>query len=258
MRAYLEALSDVLYNGQVRENRTGIATISKFGLNIKIDLSEGYPLLTTKRIYFKGVIGELVWFLNGDTNIKFLQSNGIHIWDAWADADGNLGPVYGKQWRNWDGIDQIKTVIEQLRNDPYSRRILLSNWNVGELSLMALPPCHILAQFYVRDGFLDCAVYQRSGDMFLGVPFDIASYAALIQLLCHLCGYEPGILYYNFGDAHIYVNHIEQVREQLTRIPKTLPTLKIKQGTQLDSLAIENFILTGYDPEPAIRGAVAI
>ena len=258
MKEYLDALRSVLSEGERRTNRTGIDTISKFGLNLKIDLTKGFPLLTTKKIFFKGIIGELVWFLHGDTNIKFLQENGIHIWDAWADEKGDLGPVYGKQWRDWDGVDQIATVVHQLKEDPYSRRIILSNWNVGQLSKMALPPCHILVQFYVRGNFLDCSVYQRSADMFLGVPFDIASYAALIHLLCHLCDYEPGILYYNFGDAHIYVNHIEQVKEQLSRAPKRLPQLAIKEGAQLDSISINDFILSGYNPEPAIRGAVAI
>ena len=258
MKEYLDALRSVLSEGERRTNRTGIDTISKFGLNLKIDLTKGFPLLTTKKIFFKGIIGELVWFLHGDTNIKFLQENGIHIWDAWADEKGNLGPVYGKQWRDWDGVDQIATVVRQLKEDPYSRRIILSNWNVGQLSKMALPPCHILAQFYVRGNFLDCSVYQRSADMFLGVPFDIASYAALIHLLCHLCDYKPGILYYNFGDAHIYVNHIEQVKEQLSRTPKRLPQLDIKDRAQLDSISINDFILSGYNPEPAIRGAVAI
>lgn len=258
MKEYLDALRSVLSEGERRTNRTGIDTISKFGLNLKIDLIKGFPLLTTKKIFFKGIIGELVWFLHGDTNIKFLQENGIHIWDAWADEKGDLGPVYGKQWRDWDGVDQIATVVRQLKGDPYSRRIILSNWNVGQLSKMALPPCHILAQFYVRGNFLDCSVYQRSADMFLGVPFDIASYAALIHLLCHLCDYKPGTLYYNFGDAHIYVNHIEQVKEQLSRAPKGLPQLAIKEGAQLDSISINDFILSGYNPEPAIRGAVAI
>lgn len=258
MKEYLDALRSVLSEGERRTNRTGIDTISKFGLNLKIDLTKGFPLLTTKKIFFKGIIGELVWFLHGDTNIKFLQENGIHIWDAWADEKGDLGPVYGKQWRDWDGVDQIATVVRQLKENPYSRRIILSNWNVGQLSKMALPPCHILAQFYVRGNFLDCSVYQRSADMFLGVPFDIASYAALIHLLCHLCGYKPGILYYNFGDAHIYVNHIEQVKEQLSRAPKRLPQLAIKEGAQLESISINDFILSGYNPEPAIRGAVAI
>lgn len=258
MKEYLDALRSVLSEGERRTNRTGIDTISKFGLNLKIELTKGFPLLTTKKIFFKGIIGELVWFLHGDTNIKFLQENGIHIWDAWADEKGDLGPVYGKQWRDWDGVDQIATVVRQLKEDPYSRRIILSNWNVGQLSEMALPPCHILAQFYVRGNFLDCSVYQRSADMFLGVPFDIASYAALSHLLCHLCGYKPGILYYNFGDAHIYVNHIEQVKEQLSRAPKRLPQLAIKEGAQLESISINDFILSGYNPEPAIRGAVAI
>lgn len=258
MKEYLDALRYVLSEGKHRPNRTGIDTISKFGLNLKIDLTKGFPLLTTKKIFFKGIIGELVWFLHGDTNIKFLQENGIHIWDAWADEKGDLGPVYGKQWRDWDGVDQIAAVVQQLKEDPYSRRIILSNWNVGQLSKMALPPCHILAQFYVRGNFLDCSVYQRSADMFLGVPFDIASYAALIHLLCHLCDYKPGMLYYNFGDAHIYVNHIEQVKEQLSRAPKRLPQLAIKEGARLDSISINDFILSGYNPEPAIRGTVAI
>lgn len=258
MREYLAALEDILQNGEYRNNRTGTDTLSKFGLNIKIDLQKGFPLLTTKKVFDKGIFGELVWMLNGETNVRFLQEQGIHIWDAWADADGNLGPVYGKQWRDWSGIDQIKTIIDQLTHDPNSRRIILTNWNVAELSQMALPPCHILAQFNVRGKFLDCAVYQRSGDMFLGVPFDIAEYAALVHLLCYWCHYLPGNLFFNFGDAHIYVNHMAQVHEQLKREPGQLPTLEIAKGTTLDNLAIESFILHGYNPMPAIRGAVAI
>lgn len=258
MREYLTALEFILRNGERRSNRTGIDTISVFGLNLKFDLQKGFPLLTTKKMFSKGIFGELVWMLKGETNIYFLQENGIHIWDAWADADGNLGPVYGKQWRDWNGVDQIKAIIGQLKNDPYSRRIILTNWNVSELSEMALPPCHILTQFYVRGEFLDCAVYQRSADMFLGVPFDIAEYAALVQLLGYLCGYKPGKLYYNLGDAHIYTNHIEQVQEQLKRTPGILPTLTIMDGTTLEHLYIESFMLHGYNPMPAIRGRVAV
>lgn len=258
MHEYLYALQDILQTGEKRKNRTGIDTISKFGINIKINLQNGFPLLTTKKIFFKGVFGELVWMLKGQTNVKFLQKDGIHIWDAWADEKGDLGPVYGKQWRDWSGIDQIQTIIEQLKHDPFSRRIILTNWNVGELRRMALPPCHILAQFYVRGEFLDCAVYQRSGDMFLGVPFDIASYSALVYLMCHFCGYKPGILYYTFGDAHIYTNHITQIQEQLKREPAQLPKLEISEGTTLETLNINSFIISGYNPMPAIKADVAV
>lgn len=258
MKEYLDALRGVLLDGIRRPNRTGIDTISRFGVNIKIDLTKGFPLLTTKKVYAKGVFGELAWMLKGETNVRPLQENNIHIWDAWADEKGDLGPVYGKQWRDWNGVDQIKTIIGQLKEDPFSRRIILSNWNVAELDKMALPPCHILAQFYVRDGYIDCAVYQRSGDMFLGIPFDIASYAAMVHLFCHWCGYTPGVMHYNIGDAHIYVNHINQVEEQLSRAPRNLPRLKIAEGATLENLNIHSFMLEGYDPMPAIKADVAI
>lgn len=258
MKAYLDALRLVLNEGERRRNRTGIDTISKFGVNISFDLVDGFPLLTTKKMFFRGIIGELVWMLRGETNIKFLQNNGIHIWDAWADKNGDLGPVYGKQWRNWSGIDQIASIIKQLKEEPDSRRIILTNWNVGELSKMVLPPCHILAQFYVRNKYLDCGVYQRSGDMFLGVPFDIASYSLLVHILAQLTGYIPGRIWYNIGDAHIYCNHLFQVEEQLLREPRALPVLSFPVDIDIDNLRIEDFVISGYNPYPAIKGEVAI
>lgn len=258
MKQYLDVLRDVLENGERRANRTGIDTISKFGEHLQINLQDGFPILTTKRVYFKGIVGELIWMLRGETNIKFLQENNIHIWDGWADENGELGPVYGKQWRDWNGVDQISTIIDQLKNDPYSRRIILSNWNVPDLPKMALPPCHILAQFYVRNSYIDCSVYQRSGDMFLGIPFDITSYALLLSLFARWTGKMPGMLYYTIGDAHIYCNHIEQVKEQLSRTPRLLPQLHIAGSWSIESLEIGNFVLSDYNPYPLIKGQVAL
>lgn len=258
MKEYLRVLQEVKEKGEIRHNRTGIDTISLFGVKMEFNLADGFPLLTTKKIFFKGVIGELVWFLHGDTNIKFLNDNGIHIWDAWANADGELGPIYGKQWRDWNGKDQIKDIINLIKNDPNSRRIILSNWNVSELDRMALPPCHILSQFYVRKQYLDCAVYQRSGDMFLGIPFDIASYAALISLLAEICKLSPGKLIYNIGDAHIYTNHLQQVNEQLNRKPSRLPLLVVNPNVDIDNVCIDDFVLLGYNPMPSIEGEVAV
>lgn len=258
MKQYIALLEKVMKDGISRSNRTGIDTLSLFGETLKIDLSDGFPLLTTKKLYFKGIIGELVWFLHGETNIGFLNNNNIHIWDNWADANGELGPIYGKQWRNWDGIDQIKNILDQLTNDPFSRRIILSAWNVSELSQMALPPCHIMAQFYVNGKTLDCAVYQRSADIFLGLPFDIASYAALVFLLAHIANLEPGKLTYFLGDIHLYKNHIEAAKMQLKRIPRKLPNLHISGNVDIDNISIADFTLTGYNPQPAIKGEVAI
>lgn len=258
MRAYLNLLSKVLHEGERRPNRTGVDTISLFGQHLEINLSEGYPLLTTKKVYFKGIIYELLWMLKGETNIRFLQENNVHIWDGWADKNGDLGPVYGKQWRDWNGIDQIKQICEDLQKNPFSRRMLLCSWNVAELKNMSLPPCHLLAQFYVRDGYLDCSVYQRSGDMFLGIPFDIASYAALTQLLGQNCGYKPGRLVYTIGDAHIYTTHIDAVQEQLTREPGKLPSLQIKEGTTVDNATYGDFILSGYNPMDTIKAEVVL
>lgn len=258
MKTYLTLLRKVLEEGERRENRTGIDTLSLFGERLVMDLQDGFPLLTTKKVWFKGIIGELVWFLHGESNIKFLTENNIHIWDNWADSEGNLGPVYGKQWRDWNGIDQIETIRKQLMDDPYSRRIILSSWNVAQLPAMALPPCHILAQFYVRGEYLDCAVYQRSGDIFLGVPFDIASYAALVHIFAEECGYRPGRLVYNFGDIHLYENHIEAAKEQLSREPRKLPQLHIKSDANFNDLKIADFVLFNYDPQEPIKADVAI
>lgn len=259
MKQYLDALRAVLSDGELRGNRTGIKTLSLFGLQIRMDLQNGFPLLTTKKMYFKGIVGELVWMLQGQTNIQFLQDNGIHIWDGWADKNGDLGPVYGKQWRDWNGNDQVKTIIGQIKHDPESRRIILTNWNVAELKDMSLPPCHILAQFYVRSHhYLDCSVYQRSGDMFLGIPFDIASYAIMVHLFARWTDLLPGKLIYNIGDAHIYENHIVQVKEQLKREPRELPELHIVDNWSLDKLEIGNFIISGYKPYPTIKGEVAL
>lgn len=258
MKCYLALLKKVLKEGTRRPNRTGIDTLSIFGERLCINLAEGYPLLTTKKVWFKGIIGELVWFLHGETNTEFLKRNGIHIWDAWADKDGNLGPVYGKQWRDWNGIDQIAQIRTKLTSSPYDRRIVLSSWNVGELDNMALPPCHILAQFYVNGESLDCAVYQRSADIFLGLPFDIASYAAFVHLLAWDCGYKPGKLIYNLGDTHLYVNHIEAAETQLSRAPGELPQLMIRETADFDNIGIEDFILSGYNPQGLIKADVAI
>lgn len=258
MRAYLNLLSKILNEGERRPNRTGVDTISLFGQHLEINLSEGYPLLTTKKVYFKGIIYELLWMLKGETNIHYLQKNNVHIWDGWADENGDLGPVYGKQWRNWDGIDQIKQICNDLQNNPYSRRMLLCSWNVSELKYMSLPPCHVLAQFYVRNNYLDCSVYQRSGDMFLGIPFDIASYAALTQLFAQSYGYNPGRLIYNIGDAHIYMTHIDAVKEQLAREPRKLPYLQIKENVTIDNIDYNDFKLLDYNPMEPIKAEVVL
>ena len=258
MKEYLDLLAKVYREGERRANRTGTDTLSLFGQRMEIDLTKGYPLLTTKRVYFKGVICELVWMLKGMTNVKFLQENNVHIWDGWADSNGDLGPVYGKQWRDWDGVDQIMEIDRALREDPFSRRLLLCSWNVRQLKYMALPPCHLLAQFYVRGEFLDCCVFQRSGDMFLGIPFDIASYAALTQLLGARNGYKPGKLVYNIGDAHIYINHLAAVETQLARTPSELPLLEIKQGADINNIQISDFTLKNYNPQETIKAEVVL
>lgn len=264
MRQYLNLLETILEKGSVKEDRTGTGTISRFGHQMRFDLSEGFPMVTTKKLHLKSIIYELLWFLKGDTNVKYLQDNGVRIWNEWADDDGNLGHIYGYQWRSWptsDGghIDQISQVIEAIKNNPDSRRHLVSAWNVGELDKMNLPPCHILFQFYVADGKLSCQLYQRSADVFLGVPFNIASYALLTMMIARVCGLEPGDFVHTFGDVHIYANHIEQVRLQLTRQPYPLPTMNINRDVKsIFDFKFEDFELVGYQSHPHIKGDVAV
>ena len=264
MNQYLTLLEHVKQNGQKKEDRTGTGTMSVFGYQMRFNLNEGFPLLTTKKVHLKSVIYELLWFLSGDTNIKFLKDNGVSIWDEWADENGNLGPVYGHQWRSWptsEGreIDQISNLINQIKKTPDSRRLIVSAWNVGEINKMKLPPCHCFFQFYVADGRLSCQLYQRSADIFLGVPFNIASYALLTQMIAHVCGLECGEFIHTLGDAHIYTNHIDQVNEQLGRKPKKLPQIKINPSVKnIFDFKYEDFSLEGYDPYPLIKATVAI
>lgn len=264
MRQYLQLCKHVLDNGVDKDDRTGTGTISTFGYQMRFDLSEGFPLLTTKKLHLKSIIYELLWFLNGDTNVKFLQDHGVRIWNEWADENGNLGPVYGHQWRSWtagDGstIDQITSLIDQIKTNPNSRRLLVSAWNVGDIEKMALPPCHILFQFHVANGKLSCQLYQRSADIFLGVPFNIASYALLTMMVAQACDLEPGDFIHTLGDAHIYKNHIQQVREQLTRAPYPLPKMKINpQVKDIFSFQYEDFELVDYKAHPHIKGVVSV
>lgn len=264
MRQYLDLLDHVLKQGVEKEDRTGTGTISVFGYQMRFDLDEGFPCLTTKKLHLKSIIYELLWFLSGSTNVRFLQDQGVRIWNEWADADGNLGPVYGYQWRSWpaaDGrhIDQITAVIDSLKNNPDSRRHIVNAWNVGEIDKMALPPCHILFQFYVADGRLSCQLYQRSADIFLGVPFNIVSYALLTMMIAQVTGYKPGEFIHTLGDAHIYLNHIEQVKLQLTREPRRLPQMTInKLVKDIFSFKYEDFVLTGYEPHPGIKGDISV
>ena len=264
MDQYLKLLEHVKQNGQKKEDRTGTGTMSVFGYQMRFNLNEGFPLLTTKKVHLKSVIYELLWFLSGDTNIKFLKDNGVSIWDEWADENGNLGPVYGHQWRSWptsEGreIDQISNLINQIKKTPDSRRLIVSAWNVGEINKMKLPPCHCFFQFYVADGRLSCQLYQRSADIFLGVPFNIASYALLTQMIAHVCGLECGEFIHTLGDAHIYTNHIDQVNEQLRRKPKKLPQIKINPSVKsIFDFKYEDFSLEGYDPYPLIKAPVAV
>lgn len=251
-------------HGADKSDRTGTGTRSVFGYQMRFDLSEGFPLLTTKKLHLKSIIYELLWFLRGDTNIGYLKEHGVRIWDEWADADGNLGPVYGAQWRSWpspDGrvIDQISEVVRQIRQTPDSRRMIVSAWNVGQLDKMALMPCHALFQFYVSDGKLSCQLYQRSADIFLGVPFNIASYALLTMMMAQVTGLKPGEFVHTLGDAHIYTNHFDQIRLQLTREPRTLPSMKINPNVRdIFSFSFDDFTLEGYDPHPHIKGTVAV
>lgn len=264
MKQYLELCQHILENGNTKEDRTGTGTISVFGYQMRFDLSEGFPLLTTKKLHVRSIIHELLWFLQGDTNIKYLAENGVRIWNEWADEEGNLGPVYGHQWRSWTGangetIDQISELIQTIKTNPNSRRLIVSAWNVSDIEKMALPPCHCLFQFYVNDGKLSCQLYQRSADVFLGVPFNIASYALLTLMVAHVCDLEPGEFIHSFGDTHIYLNHIDQVKLQLTREPKALPKMKINR--KVDSIfdfKYEDFILEDYQAHPHIKGAVSV
>jgi len=274
MKQYLDLVKHVLENGNEKSDRTGTGTKSVFGYQMRFDLSEGFPMVTTKKLHLKSIIHELLWFIKGETNIKYLKTNGVKIWDEWADENGDLGPVYGHQWRNWnsDGIDQIKEVINSLKNNPDSRRMIVSAWNPGVLpdnsigfsenvknGKASLPPCHAFFQFYVHNNKLSCQLYQRSADIFLGVPFNIASYALLTEMIAHVCGYKAGDFIHTFGDAHIYNNHLEQLELQLSREPRNLPELKILKRTEnIDDFKFEDFEIINYNPHPHIKGKVAV
>lgn len=264
MKQYHDLLQHVLDHGVKKEDRTGTGTISVFGYQMRFDLSEGFPVVTTKKLHLRSIIHELLWFLQGDTNIKYLKDNGVSIWDEWADENGNLGPVYGHQWRSWPGrdgqtIDQISKLIDQIKRNPDSRRLIVSAWNVADVDHMALPPCHSLFQFYVADGKLSCQLYQRSADTFLGVPFNIASYALLTMMVAQVCDLQPGEFVHTFGDTHLYLNHIEQTKLQLSRDIRPLPTMKINPEVKdIFSFKFEDFELLNYDPHPHIKAEVAI
>ena len=264
MKQYLDLLRHIRENGTFKEDRTGTGTQSVFGYQMRFNLADGFPLLTTKKVHLKSIIYELLWFIAGDTNIKYLNDHGVTIWDEWADANGELGPVYGHQWRSFptpDGghVDQLKNVVEQLKKNPDSRRHIVCAWNPAEVDRMALPPCHTLFQFYVADGRLSCQLYQRSADVFLGVPFNIASYALLTLMMAQVCGYEPGDFVHTFGDVHIYKNHFDQVALQLSREPRKLPTMRLNPDRKdLFEFQYEDFTLEGYDPWPAIKAPVAV
>ncbi len=263
-KQYEVLLRKVLQDGAFKEDRTGTGTKSIFGHQLRYDLSESFPLITTKKVHLKSIIYELLWFLKGDTNIRFLKENGVSIWDAWADENGDLGPVYGYQWRSWHAangkvIDQVTEVIDQLKKNPDSRRMIVSAWNVGELSEMALMPCHVMFQFYVANNKLSCQLYQRSADLFLGVPFNIASYALLTMMMAQVCGYEPGDFVHTFGDAHIYKNHFEQVELQLSREGRAFPQMKINKAvTDIFKFDFSDFELQNYDPHPGIKAPIAV
>jgi thymidylate synthase len=264
MRQYLDLMKHVLEHGARKSDRTGTGTVSVFGAQLRFDLNAGFPLLTTKRVHLKSIIHELLWFLKGDTNTRYLKENGVTIWDEWADENGDLGPVYGYQWRSWPTpggghIDQIAQVIEQIRKNPDSRRMIVSAWNVADLPRMALLPCHAFFQFYVAEGRLSCQLYQRSADFFLGVPFNIASYALLTMMVAQATGLKAGDLVHTFGDTHLYLNHLDQAREQLTRTPRALPVMKLNPAVKdLFKFRYEDFTLENYDPHPAIRAPVAV
>lgn len=264
MKQYLDLLHRILNEGAYKEDRTGTGTISVFGHQMSFDLSEGFPLLTTKKLHLKSIICELLWFLRGDTNVRFLHEYGVSIWDEWVDSNGDLGPIYGYQWRSWPDyqgghIDQMQNVLRQLREEPDSRRIIVCSWNVGQIDEMRLPPCHCFMQFYVQDGKLSLQLYQRSADSFLGVPFNIASYALLLQMVAQVSGLQPGRFVHTLGDAHIYSNHLEQVRLQLSREPRTLPQMILNPEVKdLFGFSLDDFRLEGYDPMPHIAGKVAV
>ena len=264
MKTYLDLMRHVLEHGARKEDRTGTGTLSVFGYQMRFDLGERFPLLTTKKVHLKSVVHELLWFLQGSTNVDYLRANGVTIWDEWADAKGELGPVYGYQWRSWpapDGahIDQIAQVVEQIRRNPDSRRLIVSAWNVADIPKMALAPCHAFFQFYVAQGRLSCQLYQRSADVFLGVPFNIASYALLTMMVAQVTGLKAGELVHTLGDAHLYLNHLEQAREQLSRPPRALPVMRIDPAVrELADFRFEHFALEGYDPHPAIRAPIAV
>lgn len=272
MKQYKDLVQHILDTGVKKEDRTGVGTISTFGYQMRFDLSKGFPLVTIKKTYWKGVVYELLWFLSGNTNIKYLVDNNVHIWDEWADENGNLGPVYGAQWRNWEAlgkdengnyapkyIDQISEVIQQIKTNPDSRRLIVNAWNVGKVDEMALPPCHMFFQFYVAENKLSCQLYQRSADTFLGVPFNIASYSLLVHMIAHVCKLEVGTFVHTIGDAHLYLNHMDQVNIMLRREPRPLPTLKIKREvTDIFDFKYEDFELVGYDPHPTIKAEVAV
>lgn len=264
MKQYLDLMRHVREQGNKKEDRTGTGTLSVFGYQMRFDLSEGFPIVTTKKCHLKSIIHELIWFLSGDTNIKYLQDNGVRIWNEWADEEGNLGPVYGSQWRSWptaDGghVDQISQMIDQIKNNPDSRRIIVNAWNVAEVENMALPPCHMMFQFYVADGKLSCQLYQRSADIFLGVPFNIASYALLTMMIAQVCDLVPGDFVHTLGDAHLYSNHLEQADEQLARKPFPLPVMKINpQVKSIFDFTFDDFELVGYEAHPHIKATVAV
>ncbi len=263
MRQYLDLLDHVVRDGVTRSDRTGTGTMSVFGHQMRFDLAAGFPVVTTKRLHLTSIIGELLWFLRGDTNVRWLRERGIRIWDEWADENGDLGPVYGYQWRSWptpDGrhVDQIAGVIDSIRANPDSRRHIVSAWNVADVDEMALPPCHTMFQFYVANGRLSCQLYQRSADVFLGVPFNIASYALLTMMVAQVCELEPGELVHTLGDTHLYLNHLEQARLQLTRDPLPLPRMKIAPGRSIDEFDLADFELVGYESHPSIRAPIAV
>lgn len=264
MKQYLDLLTHILKTGSEKKDRTGTGTISTFGYQMRFDLGEGFPLVTTKKVHLKSIIYELLWFLKGDTNVKYLNDNGITIWNEWADKNGDLGPIYSKQWRDWgkadgSGVDQITQAVSMIKNNPDSRRIIVNAWNVGEIDKMALPPCHTFFQFYVRDKKLSCQLYQRSADVFLGVPFNIASYSLLTMMMAQVTGLQLGDFIHTFGDAHIYLNHMEQVKLQLSREPKLLPKMMINSDVkEIFNFKYEDFKMEGYDPHPPIKAQVAI
>ncbi|MHC4911279.1 MAG: thymidylate synthase [Planctomycetota bacterium] len=263
MKTYLDLLRDVRTNGARKDDRTGTGTLSVFGRQLHFDLARGFPLLTTKKLHVRSIVHELLWFLNGDTNIAYLNDNGVTIWDEWADEQGDLGPIYGHQWRSWTGpdgraIDQLSNVLDELRGNPDSRRMIVSAWNVGDLDRMALAPCHAMFQFYVADDRLSCQLYQRSADLFLGVPFNIASYALLTCMVAKVTGFAPGTFVHTFGDVHIYMNHLEQVDEQLSRDPRALPTLRLENRADLFAFAPDDIRFEAYDPHPRISAPVAV